>query len=662
MPTFLRRLRERKIGQWTLAYLAGAFVVVQLLDALETALGLTPTIQRAILVMVVVGFFLTLVLAWYHGEKGRQRASGPELLMVAALLAIAAGVLAMLGVGEKAAEPTGIAAPAGQGEHPLTAIAVLPFQNLSADGPHAYFAGGLHGELLTQLVKVAALKPIGHASVMGYAGANLPPLRQIARELGVGSVVQASVQVVDDVLRVNVWLIDATTGQHLWSETYDRTLDDAFAIQSDVAQQVVVAVGARLGEAAQQSLAEAPTANGEAYRLYLQGLEYLLRPGFLQPNLEIAQGLLERALAHDSTFALAHAMLGQLHGAIWWYDPSPERLIHASEEAETALRLDPDLPEGHAAMGDIQYIRRDWQGALDEYGIALQAKPSDAYLWGVIGYVYRRLGNWDEADAAYERATELDPQNANLHWDLGAYTFYLTRRYPEAIAAYQEALSLAPDLHIAAVFRGLVYLDWRGDLDTLRVVLGQLPPDANLGLLGTERAQKAQLLLWEREPDSLLALLGNAPEAVFRGGPFFLPTSLYAAWAHQMRGDDAATYAAFESARVQLDSALAALPEDRWIHASRGLAMAGLGQREEALQEVRWLRQLFDHREDHLDGARVGVERALILAQAGEIDAALDEIEELLAVPSFLSIHRLRLDPRWDPLRSHPRFQAFLER
>ena len=237
----------------------------------------------------------------------------------------------------------------------------------------------------------------------------------------------------------------------------------------------------------------------------------------------------------------------------------------------------------------------------------------------------------------------------------------MTRRYADAIAALNRALTLAPDLHAAAARKGWVYLNWKGELDTLRAVLEQLPLDgAFLGDFGTARAQRVALLLWERNPDSLLAVLGSARDAVFEGQLVFLPTSLYAGWAHELRGDDGAALAAFDSARVLLDSVLAVLPDDWRVHAARGLALAGLGRRQEALREARWLQQSVVYREDAYDSRIVAAERALILAQAGAVDDALDEIEELLAGPGWLSVHTLRLDPRWDPIREHPRFQALL--
>src|SRR3989338_3476592 len=274
-------------------------------------------------------------------EKARPRGKHATLYVGAAALAVilVVGGLLVFHGGER---PTSI-----------NSIAVLPFQNLTAEGPHAYFAGGLHDELLTQLSKVAALTVISRTSVMGYAGTNTPPLRQIASELGVGSVVEGSVQVVGGRLRVNVQLIDAATDTHLWAEHYDRTLDDAFAIQSDVAQQIVAAVGAAVSDPERQGLAAGPAAHAEAYRLYLQGREYRTRPGQLRQNDEIAQQLFERALAVDPDFALAHAELSQVHGAMyfWQYDRSPARAARQRQEAEAALRLVPDLPQAHLAMG-----------------------------------------------------------------------------------------------------------------------------------------------------------------------------------------------------------------------------------------------------------------------------------------------------------------------
>jgi len=541
-------------------------------------------------------------------------------------------------------------------------IAVLPFQNLSAEGPHAYFAGGLHDELLTQLAKVAALKVISRTSVMGYKGTSRP-LRQIADELGVGSVVEGSVQVVGERLRVNVQLIDAAMDEHLWAERYDRTLDDAFAIQSEVAQQIVAAVGAALTGTEQGRLRAAPTANAEAYRLYLQGREYLTRPGYLRSNLETAQQLYERALGPDPSFALAHAALADVHGMMYRfrYDSSATRAARQREEAESALRLAPDLPQAHIAMGLAHYCgHRDYRRALDEFSIAMKSLPNDAELVAWAGYADRRLGNWNDCFAAIEKAEQLDPRNADWFWDLGGHTYDMTHRYADAVRALDRALSLAPDLHVATIWRGWTYVRWQGRLDTLRAALSRVPRDAELGAVGSTAAHRAALLLWERNADGLLQELQGGRVSVFEAQYFFLPSALYTAWAHQLGSNREAARAAFDSAQALLDSVMKELPDDWRVHAARGLALAGLGRRDQALREASWLQRSEVYRNDAVDGPLVAEDRARILAQAGDAEAALREIERLLAEPSLVSVHTLRLDPRWDPIREHPRFEALL--
>jgi TolB-like protein/tRNA A-37 threonylcarbamoyl transferase component Bud32/Flp pilus assembly protein TadD len=547
-------------------------------------------------------------------------------------------------------------------DYERTAIAVLPFDNLGAEGPNAYFVGGLHDELQTQLTKVAALKVISRASVRGYAGTTTP-LRQIARELGVGSVVEGSVQAAGGRLRVYVALVDAATGAQLWAERYDRTLEDAFAIQSDIAQQIVAAVGAALTGAERQGLTEAPTASAEAYRLYLQGRGYATRPGLLRQDWENAQQLFERALALDPAFALARAALSEIHGRMYWfrYDPTPARAARQLAEAEAALRLSPDLSDAHVAMGLAHYWgRRDYQRALEEFRAALKGRPNDARLWRSIGDVQRRLGDWDGVVTAFEKAARLNPRDADLFYN-GAFSFVTTRRYADAVRAYDQALSLAPGLHSAAADRGWAYVLWRGQLDTLRVLLTRLPGEVDLGpASGTAAEWRVRLSYWERQADRMLRDLRAARVGVFETQNRFLPASLYAAWAHELSGDHSAAHAAFDSARVVLDSAVRELPDDWRVHAARGLALAGLDRRDDALREARWLQESAVYRGDALQGPVLAEDRARILAQAGEADAALDEIERLLAKPSWLSVHTLRLDPLWDPIRNHPRFKALL--
>jgi len=245
---------------------------------------------------------------------------------------------------------------------------------------------------------------------------------------------------------------------------------------------------------------------------------------------------------------------------------------------------------------------------------------------------------------------------------LGGETLTLLHRYSEGVEAYDRALSLAPDLHVAAVRRGLAFVLWRGQLGPLKEAVGRIPGGADLGSSGTVAAQRAWLLLLGRDPAGLLRMPEIVRPTVFEGQVSYLPSTLYAGWAHQLRGEHAAARVAFDAARVNLDSALKGLADDWRVHAARGFAVAGLGSLDQAVGEADWLQQSKVYREDAHFGTMAAEARAQILAQAGHAAGALDEIERLLAGPSWLSVHTLRLDPRWDPIRNHPRFQALLKK
>jgi serine/threonine-protein kinase len=327
----------------------------------------------------------------------------------------------------------------------------------------------------------------------------------------------------------------------------------------------------------------------------------------------------------------------------------------------TALQLEPDLPRAHFAMGMSYYQgQRDYPKALDEFEIAIKGLPNDAEIWQLVGAVNRRLGNWNEVIPAFEKAVQLDPRRADLYVILPGFTFDMMRRYPESVRAFDQALSLAPDLHWAAVSRGWTYVRWQGQLDTLRATLGRIPQNAELGGAGSMSAHRAELLLWERNPDGLLQMLRKEQANVFAANFSLLPTALYVAWAQRQRGDHTAARAAFAEALVRSDSAMHSGNDDWRPHVARGLALAGLGRVDEVRSEARWLQRTFLYQSDANEGRAVAKDRAWILAEAGDADAAIDELERLMAAPAQVSIHTLRLDPHWDLIRDHPRFKALL--
>ena len=543
------------------------------------------------------------------------------------------------------------ASDAASRAHPT--IAVLPFRSLGSDSSTAHFAAGLQDELLTQLTKVASLRVVGRTSVGGYDGSE-KPVEQIARELGVRSVALGSVQVDGNRLRVIVRLVDAGTRQDLWGEHYDRTLEDAFAVQSDIARQIVAALGARLTVAEAGAIGEAPTSNPQAYQLFLQGRDYHRRPGWLRQDLLTAEQLYSRAVALDSTFGAARAALARviLDRYVLKYENTPARLELGRKEAEIAVRLAPGLPEAHLAAGLVLSIDGKSAEALDEYRAGLRIAPTYPELWAGIGHVHARLGQWDSAITALNTALQYDPRASNLLQRVGDL-YHVQHRYPEAIAAYRRELALAPNLPQPHISLAWSYVLSTGQVDTLRAALRGVPLDADMGLgAGTAFGEHLALATFEGKPDSVLALIRAARE-----------TNILAHWhwsvpAYRKIGKMVAWRATLDSVLVRIEKSLVEFPEYPGLHEDRGIIKALVGQREEAVAEARWLGQwAADHPRPRTDW-RVG--RAQIFALLGQMDSAFAEIEPVVAGPSLTTVHYLRLDPWWEPVVRDARFEALV--
>jgi DNA-binding SARP family transcriptional activator/TolB-like protein len=548
-------------------------------------------------------------------------------------------------------------------------VAILPCKSGVAGSGYAVdVATALHDELLVQLSKVAALRTISRNSLREFERTTPPDAMKIAAAWGVSSVVECRVQLLRDSLEVHVQLTDVTTGRRVWTQRYDRTLADAFAVESDIAQQIAAAVGVALSADEKRALLDVPTANPEAYMLYLRGHEFFTRPGHLERNYKMAQLFYERALVLDSSFALAHAALSEVHGRMFHdrFDPSPGRRESQLREAEIARRLAPDLPQTHLALGLVDYfVSRKHHEALAEFNRARGGMPNDVSLLIYAGLAHRRLGNWELVVRLLDESRRLDPRNAELCYDLGGHTFYLMHRYAEAVQMFDCAYRLSAGRHASAdVNRGLSFAAWTGQLDSLRAILRRYDADEAVGPHGTIRAFRLLLAYWERRGDAMLTLLSTQPQPdrVLQGSEFVRPAALYAAWAHELRGESAAAGASFREALTVMDSMARDLPEDWRVHAGRGVVAASLGRREDALAEVRWIEQSSVYRTDAFWRPLAAAERAQILMRLGDADAALEEIERLLAAPSWESANTLRLDPRWDRIRADPRFSALLRR
>jgi len=574
------------------------------------------------------------------GRRGRRR----RLLIAATGVTLALGAVWL----------TTRTAPGGateEGEAPRTlpSIAVIPFRNLSADRENAaFFADGLHDDILTQLAKIGSLTVIARTSVMRYAGTDVP-VTEIGRELGVATVLEGGVQRAGDRIRLNVQLIDSETDAHVWAQTYDRELTAAnvFAIQSELARDIALALHAVLTGEEQRALGEMPTANLRAYDHYLRATADIRRAAGSY-ELKDALASLQEAVRLDPDFAVAHARLAYIHLDYYWnaFDRTPQRLTMAARALARAEALAPANPEVQVARGYYHYWGfREYVPALAAFDAAQASLPGDARLYESRAYVLRRMGRWDEAVRELEQASHLDPLNAEVVRALGQ--MHMQRgEYDEAERYLQRALAIDPGRWSPRYDLALTALLHDGDLSRLEALTEENPSNYVLRF--------ARWWYPYLAGDHAAALR----VAASLDGPIGQQTSI-----HTPSLMDALVYwteGLTEEARTAADAALADLSDptfeddDPRVQAARGTALAILGLHDRALEAGREAVRLLPVEADALDGPEYLLHLARIHTLLGEEDAAVAVLAELLSRPSGNSLASVLLDPVLAPLRDHP--------
>ena len=441
MTDFLQRLRERKLGQWALAYAAGAWVVLQGLDLIGHQFDWPSGVLRGITVALGVGFFATLVLAWYHGERGAQKISGIELSILTVLLAI--GGLLLWRFAPTVHEAPAVASSAqpavASSAIPAKSIAVLPFVNMSADPAQEYFSDGIAEELLNRLAQFSDLKVAARTSAFQFKGKNLD-IGDIGRRLKVTHVLEGSVRKAGARLRITAQLIDSNSGYHLWSETYDRDASDVFKVQDEIAGAIADALEAKLGGPPTAST-PARTANPAAYDDYLQGRAFVAKRRI--ENLDKAIAAFDRAIAQDPGYSAAHS--GRAYAALlrplWGATDIAASLMKARSSAEKALKLDPGNAEAYMVRGLVASFSNDYTAAGANFDHALSLAPGNVDVLNMAGDFRLIAGDMAGGEHAKRQAMALDPlafvHPMNLSDALSAQG-----RYPEAIVAVEQAIAL----------------------------------------------------------------------------------------------------------------------------------------------------------------------------------------------------------------------------
>jgi serine/threonine-protein kinase len=553
--------------------------------------------------------------------------------------------------------------PASVSEAPR--IVVLPFTNLGSPEDE-YFADGVTEEVTTRIGATSGLGVIARSSAETYRKSD-KPIRQIGEELGVDYVLEGTVRwqrASEGAGRVRVTpqLIRVADETQLWADRYDAVLTDIFAVQSEIAEQVAGALGLKLlpGDSARIT----PTRNTEAYDFFLRGQDYLSGSAEQEAELETALSLFDRAVALDPAFALAHARRSFVHLSLYWFrhDHTAARLAEAKSSADLALRLSPRLPEAHEALGYYYYWGHfDYDRALDELRVAQRAQPSSGDLALAIGAVERRRGNLEAGLREIERAVELDPRSSKTVFEL-AYTLGVLDRYAESERAWDRAIALAPDEARPYSLRMGFVLRHTGSAAAAEAVLEEGLRRVTVGREELELLL-ARLALVEGDGRVALKRLIDTKAQALNFHEDFMPRAELLAQSHAILGDAAAARICYDSARTLVLERLEESPETATLHSSLGIALAGLGEKEQAVLEGRRGVELLPVSRDALDGPNRIRDLARIYLMVGDHEAALDQLEALSALPGWnpLSAQLLRVDRLWAPLAKYPRFRRLAE-
>ena len=542
-------------------------------------------------------------------------------------------------------------------------IAVLPFENLSSDKENAFFAQGIQDEIITTLSKISGLRVISRTSTARYKSApeNLP---EIARELRVANILEGSVQKSGTRAHINVQLIQADSDAHLWAQSYDRELTDIFAVEAEVAKRIADSLSATLSPQEKARVEAKPTDNADAYVLYLRARNYQTRPDNLLQDFQTAARLYEQAIALDPNFALAHARLSATTSIIYhFFQPTEERKQKAHAEATESLRLQPNLGEGHLALGlYFYYAEANYDAALREFDLAARALPNDGDVGLYIAAVQRRRGRWADAIAAYRHAETIDPRNSVMLYD-ASQTYFGLRDWRIAAERLDRVLALFPDSFNVKIQRGYIEFLWKGSTAPIKTALESLP--ANLDPDGVVTFGRWDVALMDRDPTAAAKVLASSRlETITSQTGVPLPKSYLQACIDLVREDAAHAQAGFEAARPAVETMVANSPQDATRRAQLGLLYAFIGRKEDAVREGRRAVELKPISKDVIEGAVVQVFLALIYARTGQPDEAIPRIERLLTTPfavdycdDSITLSDLRTRWEWDPLRKDPRFQ-----
>jgi len=536
-------------------------------------------------------------------------------------------------------------------------VAVLPFENVSGDPNDAPLVDGIHGDILSQLFKIGRIKVISRTSVRAYEGST-KPLRQIGQELDVATILEGSVQRVDDAIRINVRLIDAQSDEQLWAEGFDRPISarNILDIQSEIAASIAETLHAALSTEEAARLSIGTTDNMRAYGFYLIG-ESHWREVDNNTAFGSAAEAYQHAVEEDPNFAIAWARLASARSSVYFLNGRDSGQLNSAREAvETAFRLAPNLPEAHLARGFYNYHGvGDYPAALREWELAELGLAGDARLYAARAFVYRRMGQFDRAAINWARAISLDPRNIKYLFTQHT-TVSVLRRHDDARQIAERVVEIVPDDPVGYYLRAKTALRSDGDFDEARTMLASAPID-----LPPE--QTGWLAHWyARDVQTVLAYLDGWDIDADNDPFYFAPKDFYYGLTYELGGQPGRASVAFERARERVERELTKHPHDPRMVIAMAEILAHQHERDEALRRADEAMSLLPTSADAFSGPPLLLNVAFVRAAAGNADGAIAALDDYLQMPAVWTIEGLIPEPRLDPIRDDRRFADLAQR
>jgi TolB-like protein/AraC-like DNA-binding protein/Flp pilus assembly protein TadD len=536
-------------------------------------------------------------------------------------------------------------------------IAVLPFKNLSSEEDSQYFADGITEDILNHLFRIGDLRVISRTTSERFRDSELSTT-EIARSIGVGYILEGSIRKQGDQVRITVQLIDGKRDRHLWSENYDRKLTNIFYIQGEIAENIARELEVAITPKESTLIKKVPTENMEAYNYYLIGNNYYWR-SFDEQDYSIAISMYSKAIELDREFALAYIRLSICHSAVYWwhFDRSTNRILKAKEAIDAAIRLDPELPENHVALGYYYYwCLLDYQKALEEFDFAGRRLRNHPECIFIKASVYRRAGEWKSARENFLLAYKLDPGSTHIAHNL-AETLFLLGEFIQAEDFFNKASLLSPTFIYSYYFKCLMYLKWKGNTVQARETIYETlkyREGANHPLIFQ---MEALLDFFDGQYSQAISFLQSGDIEIMENQFFYHHKSFHIGNIYRIMGELDLARENYETGRISLEAKLDGNPDDSRLYSALGKIYAGMGMKEKAIEFGKKGLSLMPIEKEAYRGIFRVEDMARIYVMTGEYQEAIKQLEYLLAVPGTISVKLLLLDPTWEPLWNLPEFK-----